>query len=228
MKKNKNYSCFLISNKPHLYSEVTKGLKTETINFYDGTNVESFSKLVNTCVQSADTEIVILMSDKMRPNDENIQKTLALIDEGYSFVGMYRFGFFGFKKELFRKIGPLDERFVGGWFEDDDFYIRLCEADLSMYLSHEVAYIGSNSSWNPVKSTEHFYKKWLHSIFYNRKIYKKYGISKLSNKTYRKLKEPSHNYNFGPSVPTHFLPWSYTKLLCKKIKKYEGLEIGYE
>jgi len=70
----------------------------------------------------------------MRPIDENIQKTVKLIEEGYAFVGMYRFGFFGFKKELFRKIGPMDERYVGGCWEDDDFYIRLREANLSFSL----------------------------------------------------------------------------------------------
>jgi GT2 family glycosyltransferase len=211
MKKNKKYACFLISNKPHLYSEVIKGLETETINFYDGSNVKSFAELVNKCVASCKTEIVILMSDKMRPTDNNIQQTLTLINQGYAFVGLYRFGFFGFKKELFRKIGPLDERFVGGCYEDDDFYIRMCEANLAIYLSHDVEYVGSNSSWNPIKSREHFYKKWNHS-----------------DKTYRKLKEASHNYNFGPSVPADFLSWSHTKLLAKKIKKYEDLEIGYE
>ena len=225
MKKNNIYSCFLLSNKPHLYSEVVKRLKTVNVNFYDGKDVESFAKLVNSCVESCKTEIVILMSDKMRPIDHNIYKTIELLNYGYAFVGMYRFGFFGFKKELFRKIGPLDERFVGGGYEDDDFYIRLCEANLSMYLSQEVTYIGSSSSWN-IQGAEHFYKKWLHSIFYDRKILKKLGINKQSDKTYRKLKEESYNYNFGPHVAANHLPWSHSKLKAKKIKKYEKLEIG--
>lgn len=214
VKKIKRHTCFLISNKPERYNEVIKNLNREKVIFFDGANAESFSKLVNTCVQSAETEIVILMSDKMRPTDENIQKTLNLIDEGYGFVGMYRFGFFGFKKELFRKIGPLDERFVGGCFEDDDFYIRLCEADIGMYLSHEVVYVKDKSSWNYKLSKEHFYKKW--------------NMDEKTNKTYRKLEEVSHSYNFGPSISTSFLSWNHTKLFAKKIKKYERLEIGHE
>lgn len=214
MKKNKTYTCFLISNKPHLYSEVIKDLEIETINFYDGTNAKSFAELVNKCVASCETEIVILMSDKMRPTDTNILQTLTFINQGYAFVGLYRFGFFGFKKELFRKIGPLDERFVGGCYEDDDFYVRMCEANLAIYLSHDVAYVGSQSSWNPIKSREHFYKKW--------------HMDEKTNKTYRKLKEVTHDYNFGPSVPTNFLSWNHTKLFAKKIKKYARLEIGHE
>jgi GT2 family glycosyltransferase len=213
-KKIKNYSCFLISNKPNLHKDVISGLISERVTFFDGTGVESFSQLVNRCVESCTTEIVILMSDKMRPIDENIQKTVKLIEEGYAFVGMYRFGFFGFKKELFRKIGPMDERYVGGCWEDDDFYIRLREANLSMYLSQEVGYIKSSSSWNHTLSKKHFYNKWF--------------LNETDSKTYRRLDEVKLNYNFGPNISTHFLPWSYTKLLCKKIKKYEGLEIGYE
>lgn len=212
--KINRHTCFLISNKPERFSEVIKNLAREKIVFFDGTNAESFSKLVNTCVQSAETEIVVLMSDKMRPTDENILRTINLIDEGYAFVGMYRFGFFGFKKELFRRIGPLDERFIGGCFEDNDFYIRLCEANFSMYLSHEVTYLKDKSSWSHKLSKDHFYKKW--------------HIDEKTKKTYRKLKEASHKYNFGPSVSADFLSWRHTKLLAKKIKKYEGLEIGYE
>jgi len=92
-KKSKPYSCFLISNKPNLVKEVTKNLKKETVTYFDGTNVSSFSKLVNSCVLQAPSETVIIMSDKMRPTDENIQRTLDLLDEGYAFVGLYRFGF---------------------------------------------------------------------------------------------------------------------------------------
>lgn len=211
-KKGKKYSLFLISNKPHLYQEVIRNLKNETVTFFDGSGVNSFSELVNKCVESSNTEIVILMSDKTRPTNNNVEKTIDLINQGYAFVGLYRFGFFGFKKELFRIIGPLDERFIGGCFEDDDFYIRLCEANLSMYLSQEVNYIRNVSSWNHSLSKKHFFNKW----------------GTKENKIYRKLLEPELNYNFGKRVPCEFLPWHYSKFLAKKIKKYQTLEITYE
>ena len=211
-KPKKLYTCFLISNKPHLYNEVIKNLKNESVNYFDGTNVKSFANLVNSCVNSCKTEIVIIMSDKMRPIDHNIYKTIELLNHGYAFVGMYRFGFFGFKKELFRKIGPLDERYIGGCFEDDDFYIRMREANLALYLSQEVKYIKTSSSWNHSLSKEHFYKKW----FFNEQ----------DKKVYRKLQEETYDYNFGPSIAANHLPWNHSKLLAKKIKRYEGLEIG--
>jgi len=213
-KKSKPYSCFLISNKPNLVKEVTKNLKKETVTYFDGTNVSSFSKLVNSCVLQAPSETVIIMSDKMRPTDENIQRTLDLLDEGYAFVGLYRFGFFGFKKQLFRKVGPLDERFVGGCFEDDDFYLRMCEANLGIYLSQEVKYIKSASSWNHTLSKKHFFEKW--------------KFNDIEKKVIRKINEQQHNYQFGKEVPTNFLEWRQSKFLAKKIKRYQGVEIGYE
>lgn len=210
----KDYSCFLISNKPHLYDTVTKNLVKEKVDFFDGTNAYSFSSLVNGCVEKCNTEVIILMSDKMRPCDNDIYKTITLINEGYAFVGLYRFGFFGFKKELFRKIGPLDERYTGGGYEDDDFYIRLKEANLAMYLSHEVDYVKGNSSWTSDVCRQHFISKW--------------GDVKGTGTALRKLQEIKSNYNYGKNIDTNFLPWSYTQILAKKVKRYKDLKIIYE
>lgn len=206
-----NYTCYLISNKPHLFEEIQNSIKPETINFFNGTNAGSFSRLVNLCTESCPTEIVIMMSDKMRPVQQDIKKTLELINQGYAFVGMYRFGFFGFKKELFRKIGVMDERFKGGGYEDDDFYIRLKEANLSMYLSHEVNYISGESSWTAEECKKHFGNKW--------------GDVRRIGKAKRYLPELNYNYNLGPSVPTQFLPWSETQIYAKKVKRYLELEL---
>ena len=114
MKKNKKYACFLISNKPNLVKEVTKNLKKETVTYFDGTNVSSFSKLVNSCVLQAPSETVIIMSDKMRPTDENIQRTLDLLDEGYAFVGLYRFGFLVLKNNYLEKLDHLMRDLLAG------------------------------------------------------------------------------------------------------------------
>jgi GT2 family glycosyltransferase len=203
-----------MSNKPNLYKEVTASLVKERVDFFDGSNVPSFAYLVNKCVEHAKTETVILMSDKMRPCDADIQKTVNLLTEGYAFVGLYRFGFFGFKKELFRKIGPLDERYQGGGYEDDDYYIRLKEADLAMYLSHEVNYIKGNSSWASDACRQHFLNKW--------------GDVKNTGKALRKIQEPVLDYNYGNSVSTKFLSWDHTQIFAKKVKRYKDIEVIYE
>lgn len=207
----KDYKCYIISNKPQLYDEIATSVYPEEVNFFDGTNIESFSKLVNTCVTSCPTEIIIVMSDKMRPSADNVQKMLNLIRDGFAFVGMYRFGFFGFKKELMRQVGMMDERYIGGGWEDDDFYIRMKEANLSMYLSHEVPYIKSHSSWSSEICWQFFLEKW--------------GDVKGSGTARRNVTELDLNYDLGTAVSTQFLPWEYTQIHAKKVKRYLDLII---
>jgi GT2 family glycosyltransferase len=153
------------------------------------------------------------MSDKVLPKAEHVKKAIMLLEKGYGFVGLYRFAFFAFKKELFRQIGPMDERFVGGGYEDDDFYIRLKEADIAMYVTEEMEYERAASSWDQSTTVNHFIAKWMPD--YNPNI-------KLShNLVCRRMPEPNHNYDFGPSVPTTFLSWEeHTYAPPSKARKY--------
>jgi hypothetical protein len=121
-------------------------------------------------------------------------------------VAFYRLAFFGFKKQLLRKIGMFDERFVGGGFEDDDFYIRLKEADLGAYITHEIPYAKSQSGWNYNLARGHFVNKWGNIA--------ETGIVK------RILQEEQYQYNLGSDVPAEFLSWSQSVILTNKVKKY--------
>ena len=208
------YSCYLISNKFHLFSDIEKGLKPETLNFFDGTNAGSFSKLVNKCAAACPTEIVIMMSDKVRPNSEHVYKILNLLDEGYALVGLYRFAFFGFKKELFRKIGPLDERFISGGYEDDDFYIRLKEANLAAYLTEEIPYKKSISSWNHNLNKPYFIEKWIPHFDSTIKFH--------NNKIKRRLPEETYDYDWGDKLTSTFLSWDKSYIPVSKGKKFTG------
>jgi hypothetical protein len=199
-----NYSCYLISNKPEFFEPISKSLSPEKLHYFNGANYSSFSKLVNDCVCDSNTETVIIMSDKVLPTAENVKKALELIDKGYAFVALFRFAFFAFNKELFRRIGPLDERFVGGGHEDDDFYIRLYEANLSMYITQEIFYEKKPSSWNYSKSRQHFYNKWGESL----------------DPIERKIPEEKYNYDFGPSTNQDFLSWEHSYIVPTKAKRW--------
>ena len=111
-----NHSSFVISNRPHLFDPIQRSIAPEPVRYFDGTGYPSFSKLVNSCVASADTETVILMSDKVMPGNADVTRLLELLAQGYATVAFYRLAFFGFKKQLLRNIGMFDERFVGGGF----------------------------------------------------------------------------------------------------------------
>lgn len=213
-----NYSSYVISNKPHLFSDIQKSISPEQLIFFNGEGYSSFSKLVNSCAASCRTEIVIMMSDKVMPSSVHIEKVLSLLESGYAFVGLYRFAFFGFKKELFRKIGPLDERFVGGGYEDEDYYIRLKEANLSVYLTEEVPYRKSSSSWRYKLSKPHFINKWIPYIDPNVKFH--------NNKIARQLPEENYDYDWGESQHTNFLPWAKSDITISKGRKYvKGFKI---
>jgi hypothetical protein len=206
-----SYSTYVISNKPEKFSKIKENILPEHVSYFDGTGYDSFSKLVNTCVEQASTETVIIMSDKVIPLAENVQKLVSLLDEGYAFVGLYRLGFFGFRKELLRKIGMFDERFVGGGYEDDDFYIRLKESNLAMYITHEVEYTKTVSSWNYRQASIHFNKKW--------------GDIRTEQVIRRRMLEDNYNYNLGISIPVEFLSWEHSVIGPMKAKKYIGFPI---
>lgn len=203
-----NYSSFVISNKPDKFEPIKASIAPEEISYFDGTGFTSFSKLVNSCVAAAPTEIVIIMSDKVMPKQADVEKLLSLLDQGYAFVALYRLAFFGFRKELLRQIGMFDERFLSGGYEDDDFYIRLKEANLGAYISHEVEYTQSNSSWDYTKAAPHFVRKW--------------GEIKQVGFIERKLQEENYNYNLGIPVPTTFKTWDEGQILVKKVLKFSG------
>lgn len=207
-----DYSAYLISNKLHFFESIKESIKPVELKYFDGTGYSSFSKLVNSCVEAAPTEVVIMMSDKVLPTEENVSKLLNLIDQGYGLVGLYRFAFFGFKKELFRTVGPLDERFVGGGFEDDDYYIRLKEANISMYITEEVMYEKRTSSWSYSQSKTHFINKWIPNFDADIKMH--------HNKIERLLPEEIYNYNLGPKSGERFLDWKSTVCPPSKGRKY--------
>lgn len=190
------YSSYLISKDREDLKEVTKYIPKEPVTWFDGNGYESFSQLVNSCIEAADTEIVFIMSHRVSPEPQHFKLALDLLKKGHGLVGLYRLAFFAFKKEVFRQIGMMDERFLGGSYEDDDLYVRLVEANISMYLTHDVEYRYGDSTWNQTNHCwEHCFTKWN-------------GIPKTTLAPKRMLEEEKYSYDLGPSVATKFLPTS--------------------
>jgi GT2 family glycosyltransferase len=201
-----NHKSFVISNRPHLFEPIKKSISPESVNYFDGAGYPSFSKLVNSCVASANAETVIVMSDKVMPTNKDVTRLLGLLDQGFALVALYRLAFFGFRKQLLRDIGMFDERYVGGGFEDDDFYIRLKEANMGVYITHEIPYTKSVSGWNYNLAQGHFINKWN-------------NIAE-SGEIKRILPEEQYTYNLGPAAPVEFLPWHKSVIQTNKVKKY--------
>ena len=143
-----------------------------------------------------DTEIVIICSDKCRPNTKHINKTLDLLKEGYGIVGLYRFGFFGFTKQLIQKVGFFDENFIGGGYEDCDMQRRLKEANVAHYESEEIEYQIRASRWRYI-SKGYYDSKWKED----------------ENSITRLVPEPVYDYNIGDWPERSFLKWKDSVLL---------------
>lgn len=207
-----DYSLWVISNRPEKFAPIVRSLAPLRVSYFDGSGQKSFSSLVNNCVARSHTETVIIMSDKVLPTPEHVRRTLELLEGGYAFVALYRFAFFGFKKELMRRIGVLDEGHAGGGYEDEDYYIRLLEANLPIYVTHDVPYTPMPSSWNPDRARQYHFSKWRYNS--------------QTNVLLRCLPEPHHGYNLGPSVPVQYLDGrsaSYTPL--PQVSQYFYLNI---
>lgn len=212
-----SYTCYLISNCADALTEIQESCSPQTLQWHDGTNAHSFSALVNTCVARCPTETVIMMSHRVRPTAQHIQKLLQLLDQGHAFVGLYRFGFFGFKKQLFRVVGGLDERYTGGGYEDDDFYLRLREANLSFYLTHEVPYMSGPSTWSESGRElcrQHFVSKWGDRVV-------------AQNLAQRCMPELPGKYQWGDAVPCKWMTTDRSVITPRGVKRYLSTQITH-
>lgn len=181
--------------------------------FHDGSGYESFSKLINECIVSNDKNITIICNDKSRPKKEHVDYMISKINEGFGFVGLFRFGFFAINIDLINKIGFFDERYIGGGYEDEDFLIRMLEANVACICTEEIDYINLPSRWKydfTSDSKTFFYKKWRF------KNDDKLIIRKLEEVNNYKLNECNSN----------FLEWENSKLTKIYIKKFLNSKVG--
>lgn len=195
-----DYEIVIISNRPHLSREAQLCLEGLNNRVFDGTNYPSFSKIINDCITSSKYETIIICNDKARPTHKAVEKILVMLEDGWGMVALYRFGFFGFKKDLIRKIGFFDERYIGGGYEDVDFVRRLKEANIGYYESEEIDYIKLPTSWNYGKTNtarNQYFRKW----------------KEEGNVITRQLAEEDYKYDIGPFQNTSFIPYEKSILL---------------
>ena len=120
-----------------------------------------------------------------------------ILNHGFGMVGMFRFGFMGFRKELFRRMGFWDERFVGGGWDGHDWLSRMREANIAVYLSEEVERVERPCAWNEEIAKPWFIEKW--------------GGHPDSLSKRRQFPEENYGYDIGPGFPDmEFLPWKRT------------------
>lgn len=132
--------------------------KENRINFY------SFSSLINDSIENTKSEFMIFINPKTIIKSGDISFIIDQLCSGKCFVSLVNFGFFGTTKEFFRNFGLMDERYVGGEFEDEDFLLRLKLFGKAVYLKRDLLerYSLSKSKYDPNRgsTTTIFMDKW--------------------------------------------------------------------
>lgn len=202
----KDFTIILGVQNRSLADHVVKALHPLQTHILIGDKYPSFSKLVNDAIVLCPTEIVIFCSHRVRPTPQNIQLLLERIDAGYGLATLYRLGCFGFKKELIRRIGFFDERYLRGGYEDNDFYIRLQEANIAYYEDESIEYHPGPSTWTHPEQEPDKHKSYLFHM-------EKWNCNPKSSFIKRKLPN-IHYYDIGISDPNvTFKPWKDSHLL---------------
>ena len=192
-----DYKVLCLSHRPHLAVQAIENIKhlNTDIIFKEMT---PFSAILNSSVFESDSEFNILLNDKTQPEEAHIVKILNLLNLGYGLAGL-NFHLFGLSKELFRKIGHWDERFIPGEYEDCDFLIRMHEANIGWYHVTEVKdYVNIASSF----SGSDLSKKW---------FFKKWGLENSHDLSkYKRSEQEEKKYDFGENKNLKFLDYSFT------------------
>jgi hypothetical protein len=130
----------------------------------------SFSQLMNHAIVTSKHEWMIFINDRTNPTEAEARKMIKHMEEGFACSFMYNVGYMMFSKELIRKIGWWDERFLLGGWEDRDFVYRLSQTDLALYESQEASY---DYNWkSPLQVIGHGCK--LSEPHWNKKYEQKY------------------------------------------------------
>jgi len=199
------YSIMICVKEQNMAIPVLDSLKPLKADVLIGAGYPSFSKLVNDAIIKSSDEIVIFCSHRVRPKPSEVDKIISLLKQGYGLVGLYRFAFFGFTKELIRRIGFFDETFLLGGWEDDDFVVRLLEADIAYYEEESIIYNMGPTTWSHTLTPQIFKNKW-----------------DITNNTItRKINEPKYDYNIGllnnKKNSELFLPWNKSVILRNRV-----------
>ena len=92
----------------------------------------SYSQMINESVIATESEFMVFINPSTQPTVQDINTIIDDLCNGYAMSSIIAFGFYGLTKEVFRRIGMMDERFLGGNHEDTDFLLRLKQSNFAV------------------------------------------------------------------------------------------------
>ena len=99
----------------------------------------NFSQLVNEAVVETQSEFMVFINPKTNINRSDVNTLIDDLCNGFAWSSICSFGFWATTKELFRRIGMMDERFIGSEYEDNDFAFRMKAANLAINWRFELS-----------------------------------------------------------------------------------------
>lgn len=124
---------------------------------------QTFSQMINETIDDTESEFMIFINPKTIICTEDINFIINKLCNGYCFASLFGFAFFGITKELVRKIGMIDESFLGGENEDNDYLIRMRQFGKMVYWGQDwdkYDYYKSKCNPNRGSSATMFWRKW--------------------------------------------------------------------
>ncbi len=149
-----------------LINQTSKSYKVEVWErdkIWDGL-YNSYSQIMNESIISTKGEFVFWIHPRVSVNFELIDNLLLLLCSGYAFASELNFGLYGCTKQLFRKLGLLDEMFLGGECEDLDWFFRMQYHNISFFeRGNDNICPPKKGSWGMYRGLSHtqFEEKWI-------------------------------------------------------------------
>lgn len=155
----------------------------------------SFSQMINEAIDDTDCEFMIFINPKTIATAQDLNFIIDRLSSGYCFASLFGFGFMGFSKQLIREIGMLDERFVAGEYEDNDFLLRMRILGKAVWWGQDWSkYEYYQSKCPPARgsSLSFFWKKWRWTG--NSAKYLKFKEKKISRRHHSPIVEISDTW----------------------------------
>ena len=80
---------------------------------------------------------MVFINPKAKVTPSDINRMIDDLCNGFALTCICGFGLWATTKELFRRIGMMDERFIGGEFEDNDLTIRIKKFNAAVSWRYE-------------------------------------------------------------------------------------------
>lgn len=172
----------------------------------------SFSQIINEAVIETSSEFMVFVNPSAIISTKDIKLMINDLCRGFAFSSVISFGLWATTKELFRKIGMMDERFIGGGYEDNDFLIRLKQADLAIfwrYRTEKYPHWAFGTADKPILKTQY---TGLTDSIYGMKWFKKDNTLYRTNLFLQEKKAPKWFLKRENTIISNsWKSWMYTK-----------------